>query len=208
VETAIETNLQDNLAQAGIAGRFGAHAPSHMNRPAHLSRLSARASAALSMNEWRMAMKKFWVLLLALSGLGAQATEAEAARVRFWGGLVITAQSGTCPNGNEVGSRYAVRFSTDTAMAPSTLSLLRSEHAYNYRVDGRFTATYKAAETVAIHDFGGDPGNAVRVRFTSQSPSTVSSTTNFINVTGQISGWDEGASCVVTFRMSLTKRPD
>jgi hypothetical protein len=138
--------------------------------------------------------------------LAAGNTNAEAARLRYWGGMVITAQSGTCPNGNEVGVKFATRFTTESASLASTLSLFRGENAYNFRVNGRFTSAYKVAEAVAIHDFGGDPGNAVKVRFSSQSPATIAATTNFINVTGQISGWDEGPACTVTFRMSLTKR--
>ncbi len=140
--------------------------------------------------------------------LAASISTAEAARLRYWGGFVITAQSGTCPNGNEVNTRTAVRFTTESATAASTLSLFRAENAYNFRVNGRFTSTYKTAETIAIHDFGGTPPNTVKVRFTSQSPAAIAATTNFINVTGQISGWDEGPACVVTFRMSLAKRPE
>lgn len=151
-------------------------------------------------------MNKCIPILAALAGLIAQLSDAEAARVRFWGGLVITGQSGTCPNGGEVGSNIAVRFTTDGSLSPSTLSLFRSEQAYNFIVNGLFATTYKAATTIAIHDFGGDPGNPVSVRFASQSPATIIDTTKFILITGQIKGWDEGPECVVSFRMALTKR--
>jgi hypothetical protein len=151
-------------------------------------------------------MKKFAGLLISGLLLAVAATNAEAARLRYWGGMVITAQAGTCPNGDEVGTKFATRFTTENTSLASTLSLFRGENAYNFRVNGRFTSAFKTAESVAIHDFGGDPGNVVKVRFTSQSPVTVAATTNFINVTGQINGWDEGPACTVTFRMSLTKR--
>jgi hypothetical protein len=154
-------------------------------------------------------MKRVLVVVTSITLLSFGFSDAQAARIRFWGGMVIT-NTGTGCGGNETNRKFAVRFRSAGVGdgTTSTISLFESEQAYNFQVSGVFNSTFKDATTVAIHDYGGAPPNQVKIKFTSQSPVNITSTTQNIFATGQISGWDEQPTCTLTFRLALTRRQE
>jgi hypothetical protein len=145
-------------------------------------------------------------LVLALGGLAA--TEAAAQSVRFEGFAIITGFTGTCADFNPTGEEFGVRYRPGGVTgnpANSGLSFFAPTGAYNYEPDGVFTTSFKAVEENGIFDYhGSQPDN--RVRFISQKPATITPTTPFINVTGQIDNFDFMTGCRVRFIMSVTKR--
>jgi len=156
-------------------------------------------------------MKKPLTITIGVLALLTAASEAQAVQHRFIGGAVITGKSGTCPDYDPTGDRFHVRFRPSglgTNGSNSGLSLFQLEGAINFRVSGRFNTTAKLATTTYIYSFGDVNPNAVTVKFTSQVPTTLDTTTQYINAAGVITGYDYMPLCTVTFTMSVTKRPE
>jgi hypothetical protein len=121
--------------------------------------------------------------------------------------MSIDYASGPCEY-NPVGEHYVARFrpaGLGTNGPNTTLSFLTNGYAMNYtRLDGLYDPVYVLVEAKAIGTgFGTFPAY---VKFVNQEPAVISSTTRFINVTGQIHGYDYTPGCIIRFRMSL--QPD
>jgi hypothetical protein len=142
---------------------------------------------------------------------------AAAAEVRFIGGATITAQTGTCPNGDMRGNAYGVRF-RPAAVGDngnnSHLNLFSGSFAQAHRLNnGSFGNVERQVEASFIGYGSGPSDNAVFVRFTSFRPRTnagaaqasVDGNTRFIDVIARIRGFDFQPACTVTMAVSLTR---
>ncbi len=144
------------------------------------------------------------VALIALAG------PAEAAKVRFEGGAVITSVSGTCKDYNPTGNRFHTRFRPAGVGDNgnwSGLSFFQLNGAMSFAIDnGSFTSSFKTVTYGQIYDnaWGGD--FPVQVKFTKQSPATIATTTQFVNITGAITNFDSMKGCTANFNAALVKR--
>jgi hypothetical protein len=148
-------------------------------------------------------------LLLALLAFATVLAGSADARTRYTGSLVVTGKSGTCSY-DPVGDRWLARFQPSDLGdngTESSLSLFWADGALNFQVAGRFTNAFKPAEAFAIFDFGDELDVQPRVRFSKQTPAKLSTTTPFIDIVGQIRGFNYMEACTVTFRLSVTLRP-
>ena len=150
--------------------------------------------------------KSMKALYIAAASLALMLSPAHA--VQWIGGASIVAQAGTCPFGNAVGDRFFVRFRPSGLGndANSNLNFFDDSFAQGHRLNnGRFTTTFKRVTATSI---GGGSGSNTDtfVRFTSQNPATLTATTPFINIVGQIRGYDFQPNCTVTFRAAVTLR--
>lgn len=68
-------------------------------------------------------------------------------------------------------------------------------------------SAYKTVTVTTIFNKGGGGGNqhAATMRFSSQSPATVTSTTPDIKITGAITNWYSDADCTVSFSAVLSR---
>ncbi len=148
-------------------------------------------------------------LLLAATLAAAIATPSSAQSVRFEGFMTITGATGTCTDYNPTGDEALVRYrpgGVGSNPANSGLSFFYPVGAYNYVPTGKFTGTFKAVQETEIFEYASNQPDS-RVRFDTQQPATVTTTTNFINVTGAIENYDWMTGCVAQFAMSVTRRP-
>jgi hypothetical protein len=141
----------------------------------------------------------------------AATLQAHAAPVRWQGEFMITGSSGTCdydPTGDFGRARFRPGIGGDNG-SWSAFSVINSRNAYSYRLnDGLFNTTFKTVDTMGVGDGFGPIDNVVKVKFDTQSPATIKATTNFIEITGQIKGYDYMPQCVINFKMALFKRID
>jgi hypothetical protein len=70
---------------------------------------------------------------------------------------------------------------------------------------GRVSAA-EIVETAYIGDIATPIDNVVKVKFSTQKPATLTIDTDFIDVTGQIKGYDFQPDCTVFFKLTLFKR--
>ena len=153
-------------------------------------------------------MKKALGSAVCALGIFVAAGNAEAARHRFWGGLVVTAASAICAG--EVNQKFAVRFRPAGLGdgTSSTITLFRHDSARHFQVNGLFNSTLKTATSTDVFDYVSPADIPASIKFSAQSPASITTTTLNIVVTGQIQGWDSLPTCTLTFRMVLTKRPE
>lgn len=140
----------------------------------------------------------------ALVGLAEQAQ----AETRFVGRIIFTAKSGTC-DWDPVGNRAQIRFTpANVGDNGSDSSLSQFDDDWGglgaTLVGGSFNTTLKAVRAYDIWG-GAWSRSGVKVKFSTQTPATILTTTNLVNVTGQLQNWVGGPLCVVTFRMSLVR---
>ena len=140
------------------------------------------------------------------------AADAEAARFRWWGHFEIYAKSGTCPDYDPIGTRGFAWFRPELAGsdngAGSKLIFRQDLWTKGYRIPtGLFTTAFKQAETIYIGDNWGPDDTAIaQVRFITQAPPTLATTTVSIIITGQIKNFDFMPGCVVTFRAQFSPK--
>lgn len=152
-------------------------------------------------------MSKYLIAVVALLSL---CTTAQAAKVRFEGGFVVTGKSGTCSDYDPTGLRRYARFQPSNVGDNdnwSAFALFDQSYAESYQVSsGNFGRSYKTViwRNVFADSWAGD--HVVKVKFTSQSPKTILASTSFVEITGSIVNFDQQNGCVVSFRMALTKR--
>lgn len=131
------------------------------------------------------------------------------ARTRFEGAAVITSKSGTCEY-DPTGARYHVRFRPANVSdnGPwSALSFFQLNGAMSFQLDnGRFTKTPKTVRYQEVYDGHWEGEFPVKVAFTGQVPADIKPTSNFVDVTGTISNFDQMKGCTVTFRFGATRR--
>jgi hypothetical protein len=78
--------------------------------------------------------------------------------------------------------------------------------AAGYSISGLPTSTFKNASGKGV---GGGAGFdfSAKLRVTSISPATITDTTNFITMTGQVQSPDGTTGCTLTFRGAFTRTP-
>jgi hypothetical protein len=143
---------------------------------------------------------------------------AQAAEARFFGALIVTAQTGACPNGDLRGDAWVASFRPANVADNSEnshLNTFHQSHAQGFRLnDGSFDSTAQRVEAFFVADGAGEIDHPIFVRFISQRPrtaagvaqGTINAQTRFIDITGTIRGYDFQPGCTVTFALSLTKR--
>ena len=154
-------------------------------------------------------MNRLLIIFSCMLSILAAASSAEAAhRHRFWGAMVVTSATAICAG--EVDQKFAVRFRPSGLGdgTSSTITLFRHDSARHFEVNGLFSSAFQAVTATDVFDYVSTPSNVVSVRFLSQSPTNITTTTTNIVMRGQIRGWDENPTCTLTFGLVLTKRPD
>lgn len=154
-------------------------------------------------------MKRILTNLALAASFCLAPAEAFSAEVQFIGRLIITSASGTCPN-DPIGQRVFARWrpaGVGTNPANSTLAIFRTTQAVHYNLDAAsFDATLRAVETTVITGDAGPLDYTAKVAFSNIDPQTIGATTEFINVTGRIRGFDFMPGCVANFRLAAVKR--
>lgn len=150
-------------------------------------------------------------ILTALATLSILSVSANAARFSWVGYLQITAFSGTCdydPRGTRGMAQFMPELAGTDNGPGSRLIWYEDIHAKGYSLaNGLFTSTFKnaTANYMGRYIFEDNPG-LVKVRFLSQVPATITTTTKTINITGQIQAYDAMPLCRVTFQTTLVPR--
>lgn len=144
---------------------------------------------------------------LALSLLCLTAIPAEAAEVEYFGGLVITGQSGDCPGGDYVGTRYVTRYrpaGVGDNGPNSDLNVFDPRgNARGHRLDGRnFDTQFRRVVATVVSGGSGLVDTPVRIRFLTESRNP-----DFVRVDGEIKGFDFQPQCTHTFLYAGVRRP-
>ncbi len=152
---------------------------------------------------------KYLIAVVSLSFvLGTQA--AEAAQVRWHGEASITGKSGTCPDYDPTGNFMRARFRPGLGGDNGTnseFSFFFDSFAQSFGLNNHlFDATFRTVDTMQIGDGFGPVDNVVKVKFVTQAPATLTFATNYITVTGEISGYDFMPLCTAKFTMKLLKK--
>jgi hypothetical protein len=152
------------------------------------------------------------LLIAALAILSGSVTHSMAAEVQFVGGFTILGQSGICPEGDQRGDEYVVRFrprNVGDNPPDSNLNVYDRVDARGYRlVNSSFNQNFKTVEAYFVGAGSGEIDHAVRVRFVDQSPATIRANTAFVSIVGEVRGWDFQPDCTVRFRVSANRRLD
>ena len=149
-------------------------------------------------------------MLSSAVALGLMATCANAAHIEFSGSLCLTAANPTCTaNGWSAGACFATRFQPPIVgnSVQTKLEIFSRTYATDFaRASGSLIGTAFLPVTVTKVAGAGYQYNAT-MRLTSQIPAAPTSSTPFITMIGDISGWDEIPGCVVTFKAAHTRCP-
>ncbi len=113
-------------------------------------------------------MKKALGSAVCALGIFVAAGNAEAARHRFWGGLVVTAASAICAG--EVNQKFAVRFRPAGLGdgTSSTITLFRHDSARHFQVNGLFNSTLKTATSTDVFDYVSPADIPASIKFSAQ----------------------------------------
>ena len=138
------------------------------------------------------------------------AQPAIAERVEFSGSLCLTATNATCSaNGWNAGGCFATRFlPPNIGDSPNTqLSIFSRTYATNFiRSPGSLVGrTYRPVDVTKVAGGGGT--YSATMRFTTQTPTAPTTSTEFLTMTGNVDGWDNIPGCVVTFKAAHTRCP-
>ncbi|MBH0237573.1 hypothetical protein [Methylobrevis albus] len=144
-------------------------------------------------------------LCLALAALPAQAASTD---VVFKGGGTITRVSG-CTGETPDKQFFVGTYLTPVAGSTNGDNTILTFHFDGHssegfqKNDGRIGSTFEKVWNVHISDRldSFDP----MMRITSQSPSTITATTQSVVVSGAVKGWNRGPNCIVFFTMRLTR---
>lgn len=153
-------------------------------------------------------MRTIALVLAILSGLPVAANAATL--VRFEGGAVINSSSGTCSE-DPTGSRYQVRYQpagVGDNGSSSAFAFFQLTNAMTFELEGSgfVVGSYKTVKNYFIHYGTSVSALTVNVKFTGQSPTTVTTSTKFLSIVGIITNFDEMSGCAVKFSMALTQR--
>ena len=145
--------------------------------------------------------------------LSMAALPASAAETQYIGGLTILSQTGTCPEGNQVGNNYLARYrprNIEQNGPHSDLNIFRQSSALGHRLfNASFTSSLQKVQATRIAGGSGTDTLAQSktfIKFTTQTP--VAANTKFVNVQGSIQGFDGQPACTVNFLMSGALRTD
>jgi hypothetical protein len=153
-------------------------------------------------------MIRLCLVALMMVGLGAPV---QAVEIFFNGGAVLLGKSATCPSWLNVGNRYQVFYffpiaGTDNGNT-STISIFSGPGADAFQLNnGTFDTTFKDA--TATHIFSRAGTYPVQVKRNQQFPATVDSTTRFLSFRFQVLGFDNIATCLVTYDASAVRTPN
>lgn len=158
------------------------------------------------------AMKRITIATLMFAAFLATATTASAAIVEFRGVFVITALTSACEVfGWSVGSLAKSPYTPPNVgdNGPSTrLSIFFTIYAENYRLpSGALTSTFQNVDAGGLGRGLFTFDNQAKMRLTLSKPSTVTATTQYIRMKGQIKNFNDIPNCKVTFRAAYVQRP-
>ncbi len=135
-----------------------------------------------------------------------------AAPVHWQGEFVITGKSGSCPDYDPTNTFGRVRFRPGIGGdngTSSMFSVFTSRGTSSYYLSGHlFDTTFRAVSASMVGDGVSTIFNPVKVKFSYQKPAVISASTDFLNIRGQISGFDFMPLCTVGFKMVLYRRAD
>jgi hypothetical protein len=153
---------------------------------------------------------RIWAAIAIVSVIGASETRAQT--VRFEGAASVASSVGTCTGYNPRGKRLTVRFQpggVGSNPADSGFTyFLDGNGGYGLTVPGAITSAYKAAiSTTGLFDYGG-PSPTQYIRFSSQTPPIIATTTPSLSIVGVIKNFDNMAGCFAIFNLGAVKRLD
>jgi hypothetical protein len=137
------------------------------------------------------------------------ATASQAQSVQFRGGIVTTQASTACAQDNfgtgDFGViRYAPR-GLGSNGNDDKLSIFYTSFASNYTLVGSsFTNTFAKVKGTAVGRSGFGFNAALSVQI---SPSTITSSTEFVTMKGQIKNFGGTKNCTILFNAAMPRRP-
>jgi hypothetical protein len=153
-------------------------------------------------------MKGIRKVLIGLAMALGFSMSAHAATVEFTGSFIITAVSAGCAGewfvGDEGLARFTPRNLGDNG-SNTRFSVFFRTFAFNHTLGSNLTSTFKVVNGTQIGR--GASTFTSEMRVTSQSPSTITATTNFVTLVGQVKDLTDVTGCTVTFRSGLARRP-
>lgn len=152
----------------------------------------------------RLLVSVFTVLVLL-------AQPASAAKVTWRGNMCVTGFSAACPAGDWVLACYAMAFRPPNVGQNGAQTLFAfGDDTFRYGMrlasGSLIGTTYKAVSQTAVTTFGMTPGN-VMMRFTAQTPASMTASTPSVYMTGNINNIDGYAGCNISFRASGVLAP-
>ena len=130
------------------------------------------------------------------------------AKTHYEGTLVVIATAGTCADYDPIGERLLVRFQPAGVGGNPTstgFTFMWGNGGYGATVAGPITSKYKTAVLTTLFDYGDSTGST-QIRFTSQKPATIATTTPWVEATGNITDFDGMPGCTVTFHLAALLR--
>ena len=153
-------------------------------------------------------MFKYAIALLSTAFLIAPA---HAVQFEWEGGFCITTATAACvAAGWNAGNCLSMRYSppnVGTNGVQTKMSLFSRNFALSHtRQSGTLIGTtLQSVNVVSVGRSGGTFTSTMRI--TSQDPVFPTATTNFINLVGNISTWDQTLNCTIGFRATGARRP-
>ncbi|MEQ9260948.1 MAG: hypothetical protein RIG84_17820 [Roseovarius sp.] len=142
------------------------------------------------------------------------ATGAQAQTVEFRGGGVLVSQSNICDqyNWGRAGEHTYANFRFRPAgvgdnSPDERLTVFFNYYAMSLGVSGKLNKVFKNAQSVYIGSIAYEAQTTARVKVTSRQPATISGTTDWVRLVGEIRNFDDLQGCTMTFEASLFKRP-
>jgi hypothetical protein len=155
---------------------------------------------------------------VSFAALVASAGTASAAEVKFAGTFLLRAKSAGCSASIPLRSQALMFYwppNLSTNGADSSIILrdwFDTGNTQHFRLaSGSLVgSSYKPVTVTTIFNRGGGGGNqhGATMRFSSQSPATVTSTTPNIKISGAITNWYSDADCTVSFSAVLNRAPN
>lgn len=155
-----------------------------------------------------MSMKRPALAALVL----AMAAEPAAAKLTWRGNMCITAISAACPAGDWVLTCYDLAFRPPNVSDNGTQTLFafgdtRFRYGLRLASGSLVGTTYKAVTQTSITTFAFSPPNTT-MRFTTQTPATITATTPNIYMVGNMNNVDGTPNCNLAFRASAVLSPN
>jgi hypothetical protein len=151
-------------------------------------------------------------LLCSLAFLALTTAGASAEVINFYGSMCITAASAGCATANiKIGQCSLVRYrppNIGTNGPQTKFSQFSTASASNYTLPtGTLIGT--TFQTVEASHIGQSTStNAAAMRFSFHQPATVVATSNYINLRGDVTTWDDpDLACDISFRASFVQQP-
>ena len=133
-----------------------------------------------------------------------------AAEHKWIGTTVVSATTGCGSGWNPLGAVLNTLFKLPVAGSTngtdSDFNFFDKHWAAGFHLqNGVFTSAYKLANATVVGSGSGI--YLASLRFTSQTPAAIATTTQFVTITGNVKDFDFRPGCNISFKTSLSKSP-